>query len=131
MVQKNKSFNKRNISNNNTDVIFPLCSGLPRPHLEHAVQFWSSHHEKDIAKLEDMQHRATKMISLRTKPYNEKLSSFKTLSLEKHCLRGKLIECGRGTKQRWEIVEGEGIRKEGSKRRGKMRKRLRKEEKTV
>ncbi len=48
---------------------------LVRPHLEYAVQFWSPHHAKGIAKLEAAQRRATKMIpSLRNKSYEERLA---------------------------------------------------------
>ncbi len=58
------------------------------------MQFWSPHHAKDIAKIEGVQRRATKMIpSLRNKPYEERLSHLNLLSLEKRQLRGKLIEC--------------------------------------
>ncbi len=67
-------FINRNISFKNKDVIViqPLYEyiRLVRPHVEHAVQFWAPHHVKDIAKMEAVQRRASKMIiSLRNKPY--------------------------------------------------------------
>ncbi len=52
-------FINRNFSFKNKDVILPLYISLVRPQLEYAVQFWSPHHAKDIAKLEAVQRRAT------------------------------------------------------------------------
>ncbi len=46
----------------NKDLIIPLYISLVRPHLEYAIQFWLSHHAKDITKLESVQRRATQMI---------------------------------------------------------------------
>ncbi len=43
-------FINRNFSLKNEDVILPLYISLLRPHLEYAVQFWTPHHTKDIAK---------------------------------------------------------------------------------
>ena len=87
-------FIKRNFTFKSKDIILPLYNSLVRPHLEYAVQFWSPHHEKDIAKLESVQRRATKLIpSLRNKAYEERLASLKLFSLSKRRLRGKLIEC--------------------------------------
>ena len=48
-------FINRNFSFKNKDIIPPLYISLVRPHLEYAVQFWSPHHSKDIAKLESVQ----------------------------------------------------------------------------
>ncbi len=87
-------FINRNISFKTKGVILPLYISLIRPHLEYPVQFWVPHHAKDIAKLEAVQWRATKMImSLHNKPYEERLAQLNLFSLEKCRLRGKLIEC--------------------------------------
>ncbi len=75
-------FINRYISFKTKDVILPLYTSLVRPHLEYAVQFWPPHHVKDIAKLEVVQRRATKMItSLRNKPYEERLARLNFFSL--------------------------------------------------
>ncbi len=87
-------FIKRNFSFKNKDIILPLYISLVRPHLEYAAEFWSPHLAKDIAKLEAVQRRATKMISsLHNKSCEERLSRLNLFSLEKRRLRGKLIEC--------------------------------------
>ena len=86
-------FIKRNFSFKSKNIILPLYTSLVRPQLEYAVQFWSPHHEKDIAKLESVQRRATKMIpNLRSKPYEERLAQLNLFSLRKRRLRGKLID---------------------------------------
>ncbi len=54
-------FINRNFSFKNKDIILPMYISLVRPHLEYAVQFWSSHHAKDLAKLEAVQRRATSL----------------------------------------------------------------------
>ncbi len=55
--------------------------------------FWSSHNVKDIAKLEVVQRRATKMIpSLRNKSYEERLARLNLFSLEKCRLLGNFIQ---------------------------------------
>ncbi len=43
-------FINRNFSFKNKGIILPLYIDLVRPQLEYAVQFWSPHHTKDIAK---------------------------------------------------------------------------------
>ncbi len=81
-------FIKRNFSLKNKDIILPMYISLVRPHLEYVVQIWSPHHAKDIAKLEAVQRRATKVIpSLRNKSYKERLAR---QNLKKRRLRGKL-----------------------------------------
>ncbi len=56
-------FINRNFSFKNKGVVIPLYINLVRPHLEYAVKFSSPRHAKDIAKLEAVQRRATKMIT--------------------------------------------------------------------
>ncbi len=92
--QQNAGLYKQKFLLKYKDIILPLYISSVRSHMDYAVQFWSPHHTKDIAKLEDVQRMATKMItSLRNISYEERLASVNLLSLEKHQLRGKLNEC--------------------------------------
>ena len=45
-------FIPRNFRNKNKELILPLCKSLVRPHLEHAVQFWSQHLRRDNDKMD-------------------------------------------------------------------------------
>ncbi len=58
-ANKMLGFITKNFSFKNKNIILPMYISLVRPHLEYAVQFWSPHHAKDIAKLEAVQRRAT------------------------------------------------------------------------
>ncbi len=74
-----------NFSFKTKDTILPMYISLVRPHLEYAMQFWSPHHAKDIAKLEAVQRRATKMIpSLRYKSYERRLTRLKLFCLSRN-----------------------------------------------
>ena len=77
-----------------------------RPHLEYSVQAWSPHLKKDIAVLEKVQRRATKLIpSIRHMSYPERLQATKLYSLEQRRVRGDMIET-------FKILNGlEGIEK--------------------
>ncbi len=86
-------FINRYFSFNNKDILLLLYISLVRPHLEYAVQFWSPHHTKDIAKLEAVQRNATKMLTFlrKKKSSEEKSTSLNLFSLKKRGFRGKLI----------------------------------------
>ena len=55
-------FITHNFRYKNKELILPLYKSLIRPHLEHAMQFWSPHLRLDIDKIEKIQKRATKLI---------------------------------------------------------------------
>ena len=66
----------------NKELMLPLYKSLVRPHLEHAVQFWSPHLRRDIDKMEKIQRRATKMIpEIRYHSYHQRIKDLVLISL--------------------------------------------------
>ena len=73
--------------------IVRLYKGLVRPRLEFCVQAWCPYLRKDIAMIERIQRRATKLIEgLRDMSYSECLSHIGLISMEKRRVRGDLIQ---------------------------------------
>jgi hypothetical protein len=71
-----------------------------RPHLEFAIQSWSPHLKRDINALENIQRRATKLITgIKHKPYEERLTILGLTKLEDRRVRNDLI-------QQYKIVHG-------------------------
>ena len=86
-------FIARNFRYKNKELILPLYKSLVRPHLEHAVQFWSPHLRRDIDKMERIQRRATKMIpEIRNHSYHQRIQELDLISLVQRRLRRQLIE---------------------------------------
>ena len=70
-----------------------LYVSLIRPHLEYAVPVWNPYLKKDIEKLEDVQHRATRLVpSIKKISYEERIKILKLTTLETRRKRGDLIE---------------------------------------
>ena len=74
-------FIARNFRYKNKELILSLYKSLVRPHLEHAVQFWSPHLRRDIDKIEKIQGRATKMIlQIRNHSYHQLIQDLDLIS---------------------------------------------------
>ena len=83
----------RTITCKNKKVILNLYKSLVRPHIEYCIQAWRPHLVKDIAVLEKVQRRATRMIiECKGKTYEERLKLVGLTTLENRRLRADLIE---------------------------------------
>ena len=84
---------RRTIKYKTVDTVTRLYKALVRPKLEYCVQLWHPYLKKDINCLEQVQHRATKMIKeCRKLDYESRLRKCKLISLEDRRTRGDLIE---------------------------------------
>lgn len=84
---------KRHIVSRDKNTIIRLYKGLVRPKLEYCIQAWNPSLIKDIELLEQIQHRATKLIpEISHLPYHERLKHLNLTTLELRRHRGDLIE---------------------------------------
>ena len=83
----------RNIAYKEKELIIPLYKRTVRPHLEYCIQALRPYRQKDIAMLERVQKRATKMIpKLRNIIYEMLLKECGLTTLETRRLRGDQIQ---------------------------------------
>lgn len=92
-AQRVLGYIKRVFRYRNKTTVLHLYNALVRPLLEYAVQFWSPSLQQDIARLEKVQARATKLVpAIRLKGYQRRLNDLRMFTLEQRRLRGQLIE---------------------------------------
>ena len=66
---------------------------LISPHLEYAIPVWNPSLKKDIDNLENVQHRATRLVpNLKNKWYDDRLRALKLTTHDIRRKRGYLIE---------------------------------------
>jgi hypothetical protein len=84
---------RRGIACKSKSIVTRLYKALVRPKLEYCVQAWRPFLKKDIDKIENVQHRATKMIEgCRKLTYEDRLRRTGLTTLEERRTRGDLIE---------------------------------------
>ena len=84
---------RRNFNCLGREVVLNLLKQLVRPHLEYAIQSWCPFYEKDKFLLEQVQRRATRIISdIRHLPYECRLRSLGLTTLNLRRIRGDMIQ---------------------------------------
>ena len=86
---------KRGIDARDENIVLPLYKSLVRPHMEYCVQFWAPVNKADIAELEKVQRRATKVITgMGGLQYPEILSKLLLFTLEERPISISMLLAG-------------------------------------
>jgi hypothetical protein len=92
-AQKALGYIKRTFTYFDAEMVKNLYITFVRPHLEFAVPVWKPYQLVDIAKMEAIQRRATKLApELKNLNYEARLQELGLTTLEKRRLRGDLIQ---------------------------------------
>jgi hypothetical protein len=84
---------RRSFKHLNEEMFLSLYKALVRPHIEYANQVWSPRLQKHKDSIENVQHRATKLLpGFRDMSYEERLMKLRLPTLSYRRLRGDLIE---------------------------------------
>ena len=84
---------RRTTRNKEIDTIIPIYKAPVRPHLEYCIQAWAPYLKMAYIRLEQVQHRATKMVtSLRKLLYEQRLKECNLTTLEERRKRGDMLE---------------------------------------
>jgi len=88
---------RNSVTSRSREVFMILYSAVVSLHLKYCIQFWAPHYKKDIALLECVQGRSTRMVKgLENKSYEDRLRELGQFSLEKRRLKGGCSEAGAG-----------------------------------
>ena len=84
---------RRNTVQKEGEIIIPLYKSIIRPHLDYGIQVWPFSYKKDLAILERIRNRATKLITaLRQLSYKDRLKHCYVATLETRMNREDQID---------------------------------------
>ena len=94
---------RRSFSCYSKDIMLQIYKTFVHPHLEYAIPVWSPWLQKDIAVLEAIQRRATKMMCNVKGTYEERLQQVQVTILERQRKWRDVIEVFKILKGNWNV----------------------------